>query len=164
MERCARRRRLAVIGAGQATEAQCALAHQVGAEIARREAILLCGGLGGVMHAAASGARGKGGVTLGFLPGYDAAAANEAICIPLPTGLGEARNVLVVAAAEAVIAIGGSTGTLSEIGLALKLGRPVIALGTWSLTSPDGTGPELLVARDALEAVRLALAAAEESS
>lgn len=163
MARCARRRRLGVIGAGEAGETHLRLARQVGAEIARREAILVCGGLGGVMHAAASGAVELGGMTLGFLPGYDAAAANDAICIPLPTGLGQARNVLVVAAAEALIAIGGSAGTLSELGLALKLGRPLVGLETWSLSAPDGSAPKLLVARDAVDAVRLALAAAEES-
>lgn len=164
MTACLRRRRIAVIGAGEASKRQSDLARQVGEEIARRDAILLCGGLGGVMQAAASGACERGGLTLGFLPGYDAAAASEAICIPLPTGLGQARNVIVVAAAEAVIAVGGSAGTLSEIGLALKLGRRVIGLETWSLASPDGTTPDIVVASDAAQAVQLALIAAEETS
>jgi uncharacterized protein (TIGR00725 family) len=164
MATCERRRRIAVIGAADAAETERLLARQVGAEIARRGAILLCGGLGGVMHAAAMGAREQGGLTLGFLPGYEASAANEAIAVPLPTGLGQARNVLVVASAEAVIAIGGSAGTLSEIGMALKLGRPVVALHTWSLTAPHGERPAIRVAREGVEAVRLALAAAEEAS
>ncbi len=151
------RRRVAVIGAALATPDELELARRVGAEIARRAAILLCGGLGGVMEAAAGAARAQGGLTIGLLPGYDAAAANPGIVIPLPTGLGHARNVLVVAGAEAVIAIGGGAGTLSEIGLALKLGRRVVGLCTWKLAPPSGTDAGILHARDALAAVALAL-------
>ena len=153
----ARRRRVAVIGAALAPPAQLELAAQVGAEIARRDAILLCGGLGGVMEAAARGASARGGLTIGLLPGYDADDANPGIAVPLATGLGQARNVLVVAGAEAVIAIGGGAGTLAEIGLALKLGRRVVGLGTWQLTPPAGMEVGIWRARDALEAVALAL-------
>ena len=163
MTLCVRPRRIAVIGTATASQRQSDLAREVGREIARHQALLVCGGLGGVMHAAASGACEQGGLTLGFLPGYDAATASEAIRIPVPTGLGQARNVLVVAAAEAVIAIGGSAGTLSEIGMALKLGKRVIGLETWKLEAPDGNMPDLVVARDAAQAVQLALVAAEET-
>ena len=153
-----RRRRVAVIGPGYAEPEVLALAEMVGAEIARRDAILICGGLGGCMAAAARGARAHGGTTIGILPGYDAEAANGDIDIPLPTGLGEARNVLVVAAAEAVIAIAGGPGTLSELAMALKLGRRVVGLGTWELRPPDGTNPMIIQARDAATAVAQALA------
>ena len=152
-----RRRRVAVIGPGDTGPAVLALAEQVGAELARCHAILICGGLGGCMAAAARGARAQGGTTLGVLPGYDPDAADDAIEIPLPTGLGTARNVIVVASAEAVIAIAGGPGTLSEIALALVLGRRVVGLGTWELSAPDGSHPSIVQARDAKEAVRLAL-------
>ena len=146
-----------MIGPGDADPATLALAAQVGAALAANAAILICGGLGGCMAAAARAARAGRATTIGILPGYDADAANDGIEIPLPTGLGEARNVLVIAAAEAVIAIAGGTGTLSEIALALKLGRRVVGIGTWDLRAPDGTRPPILEARDAEEAVRLAL-------
>lgn len=152
-----RRRRVAVIGPGVADRATLAVAAQVGTALAANNAILICGGLGGCMAAAAEAAHAGGGTTIGILPGYDADAANDGIQIPLPTGLGEARNVLVISTAEAVIAIAGGPGTLAEIAHALKLGRRVVGLGTWDLRAPDGTRPPILVARDALEAVRLAL-------
>jgi uncharacterized protein (TIGR00725 family) len=125
------RRAIAVIGAGDAPPAVCDLAFEAGAAIARREAILICGGRGGVMNAAAHGARSAGGLTVGILPGYDRAEANPHIQVPIATGIGEARNVIVVASADAVIALQGEGGTLSEIGLALKLRRPIIALRAW---------------------------------
>jgi len=159
-----RRRRLAVIGAALATETELDLARRVGAEIARSDAILLCGGLGGVMEAAAHGASAAGGLTLGFLPDYDPESANAWIAIPLPTGLGQARNVLVVAGAEAVIAIGGGAGTLSEIGMALKLGRPVVGLGTWKAGRADGETAAILEASEPAAAVRLALAQVRPTS
>ncbi len=152
-----RRKRIAVVGAGRATPGQTKLAEGVGSEIARHDAILLCGGLGGVMHAAARGASAAGGLTIGLLPGYDADAANDAIAVPLPTGLGHARNVVLVASADAVIAIGGGAGTLSEIALALKLGRRVIGLDTWRPQAPDSTTVAIHWARDAAHAVQLAL-------
>jgi len=152
-----RRARVAVIGPGDATSDLLQHAEEVGRLLARRGAIVLCGGLGGCMAAAARGARSAGGMCVGILPGYDAGAANEWVDLPLPTGLGEARNVLVAAGAEAVIAVGGGPGTLSEIALALRLGRRVVGLGTWSIRDPDGRETALLQARDAEEAVRLAL-------
>lgn len=94
-------------------------------------AVLVCGGLGGVMEAACRGARARGGETVGLLPGDDRSSANAFVGIAIPTGLGEGRNVLVVRAADALVAIGGGWGTLSEIALALRAGRPVMGLGTW---------------------------------
>jgi len=126
-----RRRLIAVIGAGRASAALRKLAFEVGREIASRGADLVCGGLGGVMEAAAAGARSVGGHTIGILPSYDRESANSNIEVAIPTGMGEARNAIVVASAEAVVALPGEAGTLLEIGLALKLGRPVAAIGAW---------------------------------
>ena len=120
--------RIAVCGAGDGGVALLRLAQQVGEEIARSGAALVCGGLGGVMEAAARGAQAHGGTTIGVLPGGDAAAANPWISLPLPTGMGEARNALVVRFADAAIAVGGEWGTLSEIALAMKMGIPVVLL------------------------------------
>lgn len=122
---------LSVIGAGDASPALCSIATEVGREIARSGAVLVCGGRGGVMEAAARGARAEDGHTIGILPGYDRAQANEHIEFAIATGIGEARNVIVVASGDAVIALEGEAGTLSEIGLAMKLGRPVVALNSW---------------------------------
>jgi uncharacterized protein (TIGR00725 family) len=154
-----RKPRIAVIGPSAACAATLSLAEAVGAEIAARGALLVCGGLGGVMEAAAAGASRAGGLTVGILPGVRAAEANRHIQVPVVTGLGEARNVVVVRTAEAVIAIAGAYGTLSEIAFALKLGVPVIGLSTWRLRAPDGTEPPIIPAASAAEAVERALAA-----
>ncbi len=122
---------IAVIGAGNAPEETRRLAFEVGREIARAGAVLVNGGLGGVMEAAAAGARSEGGHTLGILPGYDTAAANEHVEFAVATGMGEARNAIVVASADAVIALAGEGGTLAEIGFALKMGRSIVALDSW---------------------------------
>lgn len=127
----AARVQISVIGGGISSEPVTRAANAVGAEIAKHGAVLICGGLQGVMAAAASGARSAGGLTIGLLPTYDRASANPFIDVALPTGMGHARNVLVVAAADAVIALPGEHGTASEIALALTLGKPVIALGDW---------------------------------
>jgi uncharacterized protein (TIGR00725 family) len=95
--------------------------------------VVVCGGLGGVMEAACRGAREAGGLTVGILPGLDRSAANPYVEVALPTGLGEGRNLLVVRAADALIAVGGGYGTLSEIALALKAGKPVVGLGSWEI-------------------------------
>lgn len=136
--------RVGVVGAGSASPEEEELAQAVGRAVAERRALLVCGGLGGVMAAAARGCAGGGGSTLGLLPGEDASAANPWVGIPVPTGLGEARNVLVVRAAEALVAVGGSWGTLSEIAIARKIGRPVITLGeppAGALGLPAADGP-----------------------
>jgi uncharacterized protein (TIGR00725 family) len=108
--------------------------------------VVVCGGLGGVMEAACRGARSEGGAAVGILPGLDRGAANRHVSIAIATGLGEARNALVVRAADALIAVGGAYGTLSEIALALKTGKPVIGLGTWEIEGVQwAEGPEAAV-------------------
>lgn len=119
---------IAVIGGGTCTPEETALAEETGRLLAQRGAIVLCGGLGGVMEAVARGVKANGGTTVGILPGTDPAAANRYIDIPLATGMGEMRNALIVRAAQAVIAIGGGWGTLSEIALAQRIGTPVAGL------------------------------------
>jgi uncharacterized protein (TIGR00725 family) len=124
---------VAVVGPGAASPEQEAVAEEVGRLLARRGAVVVCGGLGGVMEAACRGASREGGTTVGVLPGLDRGAANPFVSVAVATGLGEARNALVVRAADALIAVGGAYGTLSEIALALKAGKPVIGLGTWEI-------------------------------
>jgi uncharacterized protein (TIGR00725 family) len=109
------------------------VAEAVGRELAARGAVVVCGGLGGVMKAACRGAKTAGGLTVGILPGSDRAAANAFVDVAVPTGLGEARNALVVRAADALIAVGGGYGTLSEIALALKAGKRVVGLDSWDI-------------------------------
>lgn len=125
-----RRQVVAVIGAGDAPRAVCKLAFAVGREIARRGAVLLNGGRTGVMEAAA-GARKEAGHTIGILPGGDRRAANRHIEFAIATGIGEARNAVIVASADAVIALAGEGGTLAEIGFAKKFGKPIVALDSW---------------------------------
>ncbi|HVG74378.1 MAG TPA: TIGR00725 family protein [Thermoleophilaceae bacterium] len=145
---------VAVVGAGvDATEAQCALAEEVGALLAEAGATIVTGGLGGVMEAACRGARSRHGTTVGLLPGLDRSAANGWVEVAIPTGLGELRNGLLVRAADAVVAVGGGPGTLSEIALALKGGLVVMGLGTWEV-------PGVRAASSAQDAVAQALAAA----
>jgi uncharacterized protein (TIGR00725 family) len=124
---------VAVIGPGRASPEELQVAEEVGAALAAAGAVVVTGGLGGVMEAASRGARSRRGRTLGILPGEDREAANGWVEIAVATGLGELRNGLVVRAVDAVVAIGGGHGTLSEIGLALRTGRPVIGLGTWEV-------------------------------
>src|SRR5437763_1953008 len=126
-------RYVAVVGPGEASTAEIAAAEAVGRGLARAGAAVVCGGLGGVMEAACRGAAENGGLTIGILPGSDRRGANEWVKVAIPTGLGELRNGLIVRAADAVIAVGGAYGTLSEIALALKTGVPVIALHTWQI-------------------------------
>jgi uncharacterized protein (TIGR00725 family) len=124
---------VAVVGAGTPNEATDEIAEEVGRRLAEAGAIVMCGGHGGVMEAACRGAKAAGGTTVGILPGPDRSGANEFVDVAVATGLGEARNAVLVRAAEAVIAIGGEYGTLSEIGFALKIGRPVIGVRTWDI-------------------------------
>jgi hypothetical protein len=121
---------IAVIGGGKAEETVLATALEVGREIARRGAVLLCGGLGGVMQAAARGAQEAGGVTIGILPGPDRRAANPFLTFSLVTNLGHARNILIAHSADGLIAVDGGYGTVSEAAIALKLGKPVVGLFT----------------------------------
>src|SRR5215471_8376535 len=124
---------LAVVGAGACDARLARIAETVGREIAKARAVLVCGGLGGVMQAACHGARAEGGLTVGLLPTETRETANPEVQVPIATGLGEARNVLIARTSDAVIAIGGEFGTLSEIGLALKMGKPVVGIETWEL-------------------------------
>lgn len=134
---------IGVIGAGEADRELIARAESVGEKIAREGGILVCGGLGGVMEAACRGAFGVGGMTVGILPGADPEGGNPYLSIKVVTGMGHARNVILIKSCRAVIAVGGGHGTLSEIALALKMGIPVIGLGTWDIpgvqqvSSPD---------------------------
>jgi uncharacterized protein (TIGR00725 family) len=148
---------IAVIGPGEAGVEQLHVAEDVGAAIAAAGAGLVCGGLGGVMEAACRGARSRGGLTLGLLPGLDREAANGWVVVAVPTGLGEARNALVVRAADAVVAIGGGWGTLSEIALALKTGVPVVGVDTWEPAIGGALTDGIVRADDARSAVAEAL-------
>ncbi len=143
-------RYVAVCGASDPGPAQRELAREVGRRLAEAGAVVLCGGLGGVMEAVAEGAAGAGGTVVGILPGADREAGNRHLSLAIATGLGEARNAVLAAAADAVIAIGGGWGTLSEIGLARRGGRPVVALASWELEG-------LPTAASAEEAVRVVL-------
>jgi uncharacterized protein (TIGR00725 family) len=120
--------RVAVCGGGTCDAAAAVAAENVGRLLAEAGAVVICGGLGGVMDAAARGAAHAGGITIGVLPGRDGAGASEHLMLPLATGMGEGRNMLVVRFAEAVIAVGGEWGTLSEVALAMKIGVPVVGL------------------------------------
>ena len=127
---------VAVIGAGRCLEDVARVAESVGRELAERGVTLVCGGLGGVMEAACRGAKLEGGPTIGILPGSSRHEANPYVDIPVVTGMGEARNVIVVRTSHAVIAVDGEYGTLSEIAYALKLGIPVVGLSTWQMAKP----------------------------
>jgi uncharacterized protein (TIGR00725 family) len=141
-------RYVAVVGAGEADDRQSWLAEEVGALLAEAGAIVVTGGLGGVMEAACRGAKSRRGRTLGLLPGDDRAAANGWVDVAVATGLGELRNGLVVRSSDAVIAVGGGHGTLSEIALALKAGRLVVGLGGWDIAGMvQASDPRDAVAR-----------------
>ena len=142
---------IGVIGAGQVGAAGYAVAREVGRRIGAAGAVLVCGGLGGVMEAACRGCVESGGETLGILPGSEAATANPYVTLAVPTNMGHARNVIIAHTAQALIAVEGEYGTLSEIAVALKLGRPVVALNSWP--GIDG----VIEAASAEEAVALAL-------
>ncbi len=122
---------IGVIGAGTCNSETYELARRVGAGIAKMGVTLVCGGLGGVMEGACRGAHEAGGSTVGILPGPDGAQANAYVDIPIVTDLGHARNVLIVRSSDLLIAISGGYGTLSEVSIALKIGKPVIGLDTW---------------------------------
>ena len=140
---------VAVVGPGEASASELHAAEEVGAGLAAAGAVVITGGLGGVMEAACRGARSRRGTTVGILPGEDRDAANGWVEVAIATGLGELRNGLVVRAADAVIAIGGGHGTLSEIALALKLGRPVVGLDTWAVHEVE----QVSTPADALERI-----------
>lgn len=150
-------RYVAVVGSGAAPPEDCQIAEEIGRGLAERGAVVVCGGLGGVMEAACRGAKAGDGTTVGILPGYDREAANRYVDVALATGLGEARNALIVRAADVVIAVGGSWGTLSEIALALRGGKRVVGLGTWEMSRKGEAIDGVLPAMSPEEAVGLAL-------
>ena len=155
---------IGVIGGSEASPQVAGLAEEVGREIARRGAVLVCGGLGGVMEAACRGAAAEGGLTVGILPGEDRRAANPFVRIPVVTGLGTARNVAVVMSCQAVIAIDGRYGTLSEIGHALQSGIPVIGLDTWSLATGGQADTAIITAENPADAVDIAFSLISQPS
>src|SRR5436190_209326 len=148
---------LSVIGPGVCSAEESRLAEEVGRLLALRGVAVICGGLAGVTEAACKGAFEAGGMTVGLLPGIDASDANPYVRLPIPTGMGEARNVLVVRAGLAAIAIGGEYGTLSEIAFALKMGKRVVGLNTWELRRGGSVDSGILMASSAEEALGLAL-------
>ncbi len=152
-----RKKIIAVIGGSEPSPQEARLAEEIGRELAKRGAILVCGGLGGVMEAACRGASLEGGVTIGILPGDSPKAANPYVQIPIVTGMGYARNVSVVKSAQAVIAIDGSYGTLSEIAHALQSGIPVIGLNTWALSRNGQQDNSIILSQNPTEAVNKAL-------
>lgn len=144
---------ISVIGSGAATGELYEQAREVGRLVAGRGGVVVCGGLGGVMDAVARGATEAGGVAIGVLPDEDRGLANEYLSYSVATGVGQARNLAVVCSGDVVVAVGGEYGTLSEIGLALKVGRPVVGLSSWDL------GEHVTVASSPEEAVAAAFAA-----
>jgi len=153
---------VAVFGAHQCSEEVYQAARRVGQAIARAGAVLVCGGTTGVMEAACLGAKEAGGLTVGILPGESREQANPYVDIPIVTGMGDARNVIIARTCHAAIAISGGYGTLSEIAFALKFGRPVVGLGTWSIAR-NGTPAGLMLATGPEDAVERALAAARRA-
>lgn len=139
---------IGVVGGGSCSEGIYQMAEKVGEEIAKRGAYLICGGRGGVMEAACKGAKSAGGITIGILPGSEREQANPWIDIPIVTGLGQARNLIIVKSAQAIISINGKFGTLSEIAFALKEGIPIVGLKSWEISE------KIIVVRTPEEAVR----------
>ncbi|MBI2916826.1 MAG: TIGR00725 family protein [Chloroflexi bacterium] len=155
---------IAVIGGSAVPPSVATLAREVGRELARRGAVVVCGGLGGVMEAACQGAKEAGGITVGILPGEpweEEGKPNRYVDIPIVTGIGYARNAIVVKTAQAVIAVDGSFGTLSEIAYALQSGIPVIGLDTWAFSHNGHRDTSVIQAGSPVEAVELALARAQ---
>jgi uncharacterized protein (TIGR00725 family) len=151
---------IAVVGAGEPDPVTDSMAEEVGRHLARNGAVLVCGGMTGVMEAACRGAKSEGGTTIGILPTSHRRSANQYVDVAISTGMGEMRNALIVRAVDAVVAVGGEFGTLSEIALALKIGVPVVGLETWSLSKRTGPVDAIPQASSPEDAVRRALSAA----
>ena len=148
---------ISLVGSGVASKGETDAAYEVGRLLAIRGFGIVCGGLGGVMEAACRGASEAGGLTVGILPGFDPAEVNPFVAVALPSGLGEARNIMVVRAGIAVIAVGGEYGTLSEIGFAMKTGKRVVGLETWELRRNGIVDAGILIAASPEDAVNMAL-------
>jgi uncharacterized protein (TIGR00725 family) len=151
------RKYISVIGGYPCSSEETQIAEKVGRELARHGVILICGGEGGVMEAACRGARAEGGITVGILPGDSRQNANPYVTIPIVTGIGSARNIIVVKSAQAVIAVGGGYGTLSEISFALRNNIPVIGLHTWAFSRNNQPDNSIIIVDDPVEAVSLAM-------
>ncbi len=147
---------IAVIGAGRASQEEAALAEEVGRLVAQRGATLVCGGLRGVMEAACRGAKSADGTTIGILPGLDRNAANPFVDCAIATGMGHARNAIVASSADAIIAVGGRAGTLSEIAHALINGVTVVSLAGWEMDTARIPSADFRIARTPQEAVAAA--------
>ncbi|OIJ65268.1 TIGR00725 family protein [Streptomyces mangrovisoli] len=152
---------IAVCGPGHAGASERDLARRVGALLARRGAVVVCGGLGGVMAACAEGATSAGGTVLGLLPGDDRGAGDPHLTVVVATGLGELRNGLLVTTCDALVAIGGGWGTLSEVALALRAGKPVAVLRGWELPEAAGETHRPLRVGTPEQAVEAVLGGAE---
>jgi len=152
---------IGLLGPNTTTDEENQLGREIGRHIAEAGAILFCGGLGGMMRAAAEGAKTAGGQTVGILPGSDRSDANEFIDIPIPTDLGAYRNALLVRSCDAVVAAHGAFGTLSEIAFALRLNIPVVGINTWEVCRDGIPDPGIHVVQTAEEAVALALQLAQ---
>ncbi|MDP9068308.1 MAG: TIGR00725 family protein [Actinomycetota bacterium] len=153
---------IAVCGSAAEEEPACSRAEEIGRLLAQQGAVVLSGGLTGVMEAVCRGARSEGGLTVGLLPSADRTNANRYVDVAIPLGLGEVRNALLIRACDAVIALTGEYGTLSEIGFALKIGKPVIGIDTWQLSNRGERLHAITEAASPQEAVERALAAAAE--
>jgi uncharacterized protein (TIGR00725 family) len=156
-------RYVGVAGASRAEPELLAQGELLGRRLAEGGAVVVCGGGPGVMEAVCRGARSAGGVTVGLLPGLDRADANAHLTVSVPTGMGQGRNLLLVRASDALVAVGGGFGTLSEIAIALRTGVPVIGLATWSLQLDDRPVAAFPVASDAETAARWALDPAHQA-
>ncbi|WP_419249017.1 TIGR00725 family protein [Streptomyces canus] len=149
---------VAVVGPEAATSSEVETAQRLGRLLAQQQCIVICGGLGGVMEAVCRGAQSEGGITVGLLPGNSRVKGNAFLSVALPTGLGELRNGLVVRSADAVIVVGGSWGTLSEMALAVRTSKPTIVISGWEVRVPGKSeNSELRVAVSAEDAVRMTL-------
>jgi uncharacterized protein (TIGR00725 family) len=148
---------IAVIGTSKANAKEAKLAEEVGRKLAERGAIVVCGGLGGVMEAVCRGAKSAGGLTVGILPSHNRLDANPYVDIPILTGMGYTRNPVVVRSGQAVIAVGGQYGTLSELAYALQEKIPVIGLGTWKLATAKAEDKSIIIAKNATDAVNKAI-------
>ena len=155
---------VAVIGGSKATTEERARAETVGRKLARAGAVLICGGRGGVMAAACRGAKSAGGLTIGVMSGPDASEANPYVDLPIVSGIGEARNTIIIRSAHAAVAVGGSYGTLSEIAFCLSFGLPVVGLGTWHVERESHPPVPIHRASSAEEAAELALELARQRS
>ena len=142
---------IAVIGAGKCSRKLRDMAADIGRYVAENGGVVLCGGLGGIMEGAARGAKEAGGTTIGIIPSENKADANQFIDYVIPTGFGQARNVLVVRAADAIVALPGKFGTLSEMAFALVSGKPIVSVQAWKL------GEEILQVEDRIEAATIAM-------